>query len=72
MHRLCRAVLFALLLASLAPARAQAPDPILMFPPGIARDRVIAPVTRPQPKDAVPMVDPGRVYPGTPGGARAD
>lgn len=65
MHRLRRAVLFALLLASLAPARAQAADPILMFLLGIARDMVIAHVTRPQPKEAAPMVDLGRVYPGT-------
>lgn len=65
MHRLRRAVLFTLLLASLAPARAQAADPILMFLLGIARDMVIAHVTRPQPKEAAPMVDLGRVYPGT-------
>jgi len=66
MHRLRRAVLFTLLLAGLAaPSRAQAADPILMFLLGIARDMVIAHVTKTQPKAQTPLVDLGRVYPGT-------
>lgn len=67
MHRLRRAVLFTLLLAGLAaPDRAQAADPILMFLLGIARDMVIAHVTKPQPREAAaPLVDLERVYPGT-------
>lgn len=66
MHRLRRAVLFTLLLAGLAaPGRAQAADPILMFLLGIARDMVIAHVAKPQPKEVSPLVDLGRVYPGT-------
>lgn len=66
MHLLRRAALFTLLLASVAvPTRAQAADPILMFLLGIARDMVIAHVTRPQPKEPAPLVDLDRVYPGT-------
>lgn len=66
MHRLRRAVLFTLLLAGLAmPGRAQAADPILMFLLGIARDMVIAHVTKPRPKQEVPLVDLELVYPGT-------
>lgn len=66
MHLLRRAALFTLLLASVVvPTRAQAADPILMFLLGIARDMVIAHVTRPQPKESAPLVDLDRVYPGT-------
>ncbi len=66
MHLLRRAALFTVLLASVAvPTRAQAADPILMFLLGIARDMVIAHVTKPQPKETAPLVDLGRVYPGT-------
>lgn len=65
MHLLRRAVLFTLLLVSLAPVRAPAADPLLMFLLGIARDMVVSHANRPQVREDLPMVDLGRVYPGT-------